>query len=288
MSLVPMCGALTDVKHDFQIYFYIVDFTQAHRLSRSVVRACSKHGISFRAVGRHLVSAGARARFALRSHIDILSTTLNGVSRKRSGLVRQRRKWVSWRWRASSQEAKIDGGRRVKLWKPDTVAAQVLNPYGKSVALETMGTEALWTCSKKGNKHAAFHTEPASDDAGRIGIGISRTAETLLAVIAALREENMGKLLRPEPLAAALREADELEVHLRALNAGKGVGTGKGEMSFCRAPQASAPTQAKATGKDIAEACEVLQKWFSKPQRPLRAVLHLLSSGNPFHASDVS
>ena len=78
-----------------------------------------------------------------------------------------------------NKRQKVTGERRVKLWKTDSVAAQVLNPYGPSSPLRTMDTAALWSCAAKGNKFAAFHTELASTDKGRVGIGLSRHAETL-------------------------------------------------------------------------------------------------------------
>ena len=55
----------------------------------------------------------------------------------------------------------IDGERVVKLRPWDTVAAQLLNPYGPST-MNDMSLEGLWKASSEGSKKAAFHSELAA------------------------------------------------------------------------------------------------------------------------------
>ena len=94
-----------------------------------------------------------------------------------------------------TKKAKVEAEKRVKLWKSDTVAAQVLNPYGPSQQLQGMDTKSLWSCCAKGNKYVAFHTELASDDPLRVGIRMSRVAETLVAAITAVMTDARTKLM---------------------------------------------------------------------------------------------
>ena len=111
--------------------------------------------------------------------------------------------------------------RRDKLFVYDAAAVQALNPYGCSQFTDS-APEEVWNMVTKGNNRAKFHSELASDDAWRIGVGISRTAETLVEGIQMLKTDNMAKLLKPEPLKLALDEATALQPHLEILNFGKG------------------------------------------------------------------
>ena len=78
--------------------------------------------------------------------------------------------------------------RREKLYWYDSVACQMLNPYGDS-AFTDQSTEAVWRAAAQGNKRVAFHTELAAADEWRQGVGISCSAEALLASIRTLETE---------------------------------------------------------------------------------------------------
>ena len=84
----------------------------------------------------------------------------------------------------------------------------------------------VWKAASDGNKGCVFHTElAAQENTGgdyRVGVGISRTAGTLLAAIEQLRDTDVAKIIRPEVLQKADLEAKALEPYLAILNAGKG------------------------------------------------------------------
>ena len=122
---------------------------------------------------------------------------------------------------AAATGAEASTERRDKLFVYDAAAVQALNPYGCSQFTDSI-PEEVWNMVTKGNNRAKFHSELASDDAWRIGVGISRTAETLLEGIQMLKTDNVEKLLKPEPLELALDEAAALQPHLEVLNFGKG------------------------------------------------------------------
>ena len=123
--------------------------------------------------------------------------------------------------KGGAADPKTPAERRDKLFVYDAAAVQALNPYGCSQFTDS-APEEVWNMVTKGNNRAKFHSELASDDAWRIGVGISRTAETLVEGIQMLKTDNMAKLLKPEPLKLALDEATALQPHLEILNFGKG------------------------------------------------------------------
>ena len=191
------------------------------------------------------------------------------------------------------------GERRTSLKKYDTVAAQLLNPYGPS-PLESMSLEELWKGAASGSKAAFFHTELAATGATggdyRVGIGLSRLAQTLLAALSKLREPNMAKLLQPRPLELALNEALQLEPHLKVLNAGKGnlatpEDANTGPTGFARswkAASASGPPTPAHTKEAIEAAAAAVHVWLAKPASPLRAIISVLSAGGSFYAANAA
>ena len=76
-----------------------------------------------------------------------------------------------------------------------------------------------------GNKKAQLHTALAAsqyDDAWRVGSGLSFTAQSLLAAIDELRDDEMKALVKDEPYKRVIAEADALVPYLRVLDMGKG------------------------------------------------------------------
>ena len=179
--------------------------------------------------------------------------------------------------------------RRSKLYNYDAAAVQALNPYGKSQFSEAP-LEQVWAMVTKGNKKVAFHSELCSHDDWRVGVGLSRTAETLLEGIAALQEDNIGKLLKPEILKQALDEADTLKPHLEALNFGKGSekqSTQFGTLSQMK--KRKLETAAMPPGQDaVKEAADTLRAWFQKDASPLRAIFTILAGAGSFWAAHVA
>jgi hypothetical protein len=192
------------------------------------------------------------------------------------------------------------GPRRTKLYTYDSVAAQVFNPYGSSVFTK-LSPKEIWTAAAAGNKKAKFHTELAADKEHggdyRVGVGMSRMAETLLAAIEQLDDENIGLLLAPGPLQSAQAEGKALAPALRILNAGKGAENDETAASFSafKKHKGNAGSSSKDTGRpassttaDIEKAAAEYHDWLSKETTPLRAVLAILAGNGTFFAAHVA
>ena len=185
--------------------------------------------------------------------------------------------------------------RRIKLCDWDTVAAQVLNPYGPSQA-EAMSLKALWANTrKKGNKAVEFHSELAADaDHGgalRVGIGLSRLAESVLAGIAKLEDPNIAKLLKEEHLQKAKDEAAPLKAHLEMLHAGKGGAKDDGKHGFAQARKKARVEAGAGIARDegsVKASAKAIHEWLAKPQSPLRSIFHILSCGGTFYAANIA
>lgn len=196
--------------------------------------------------------------------------------------------------RPYGSEAGSDKQKRVKLKAYDAVAAQLLNPYGPSME-KNMSLKELWHAVTEGNNAATFHSELAATELTggvyRVGVGISRVAESLIAAIHALEEPMLKRLLRDAPLAAALNEGKQLEKSLVILNAGKGSErTGEELAGFGKfraaAAQPEAPPQQSETA--VKRAAAELHAWLSLEKSPLRAVLALMSGHGVFYAAQVN
>ena len=188
--------------------------------------------------------------------------------------------------KAAGTEATAE--RRDKLFVYDAAAVQALNPYGCSQFTDS-APEEVWNMVSKGNNRAKFHSELASDEAWRIGVGISRTAETLLEGIRVLKTDNVAKLLKPDPLKLALDEATALQPHLEALNFGKGsekdVGPGNlASLKRRRLEDAAAPP----SKEEVTQAADALRAWLQKNNSPLRAIFVVLAASGAFWAAHVA
>ena len=181
--------------------------------------------------------------------------------------------------------------RRVKLKSYDAAAAQLLNPYGESIA-KHMNTAELWDAVETGNQIAVFHSELAATKTTggdyRVGIGISRTAEALKAAIAALKSDNLKKLIKEEFYEAAIDEATGLEPHLNVLDLGKASQVGTYEAKGFAKYRSMAGETKKPTNEEIGLAAEALLTWFGKNQTPLRAVLAILAANGCFWSGHIA
>ena len=190
---------------------------------------------------------------------------------------------------AATEANSAADGRRTKLFGYDSVAAQLLEPYGAS-AIGDMSLKDLWEATAKGNRKAAYHSHLCADvakDGWHVGAGISMTASAVLHAVEALEHENLKRVLREELYTAAMNEAASLKPHLEVLNFGKGVaGQGPVQASFRTVKKrrlepgaASVPGRSEA---DVQKAAEHLCDWLAKPSSPLRGLLCILSGNNAF------
>ena len=190
---------------------------------------------------------------------------------------------------AAPDAASAPDGRRTKLFGYDSVAAQLLEPYGTS-ALGGMTLPDLWKATQQGNRKAAYHSHLCADgsnDAWHFGAGISMTAAALLHALDGLAQDNLKRLLKEDLYSTAMGEAAALRPDLEILNFGKGVpGQGPVQQSFRSAkkrrtePAASVPGRSEA---DVKKAAERLHEWLAKPSSPLRGILCILSADNVFY-----
>lgn len=184
--------------------------------------------------------------------------------------------------------------RRVKLKHYDAAAAQLLNPYGPSID-QNRSVEDLWRAVAEGSKAAVFHSElAATQESGgdyRVGVGLSRVAQSLSAAISALQEPMMAKVLQDSRLKAALAEAKLLEKPLAVLNAGKGSEKiaedvkGFGKFRAVAGQPQQTPQHSEAA---VRQAAGDLHTWLSKEKSALRGMLAILSANGTFYAAQIN
>ena len=188
-----------------------------------------------------------------------------------------------------------DQEKRTMLRPWDTTAAQLLNPYGRSDVV-SMSLSDIWKAVSEGSTKARFHSElAATEETGgnyRVGVGLSRFAETLLVGIGGLADKNIVQLLKEEPLRRAMLEAEALAPSLKILAAGKGRQTGVESSGIgfgkLRKEKAKLKDTPKHTAEEIDAAAKAVYAWLTKPQSPLRAVLSIQSSGGSFYAANIA
>ena len=186
--------------------------------------------------------------------------------------------------------------RRKMLKRWDHVSVQVLQPQGKSEVHE-MGLATLWKKTAHGNKASCHHSNLASEESYREGVGWSQTAESLLAAIDEIKEADpknpkklFNKLLKHELFLKAHQEAVQLEPFLRRINAGKGSEKATEAEGFGatrerqRAHDGDAPTDA-----ELREAVGKLRTFLQDGMNsPLRGLLSVVSSGGVFYQAAVA
>ena len=184
--------------------------------------------------------------------------------------------------------------KRSKLKKIDQVATKAFDPFGISI-LNEASLEQVWAITKKGDKFANFYSELAATEAQggnyRHGIAISRFAEVALVCLSELKSnENLRKCLKESVLDKAVKEGDELEVHLQRLNAGKGSQAGgeEKEDSFGGLKKRMAETPASNVGtptmREINESAAQIFDWLQLgASSNFRMLLNLIADGGVFY-----
>ena len=111
------------------------------------------------------------------------------------------------------------GPPRTKLYRMDQTSAVLFNPYGKAYIPDNR--KELYEKVAKGDKKAAFHSELAAKEATggdyRVGIGISRTAATLLEAVALLESNNVKAIIKDKYYDQAKNEMEALKPHLKVV-----------------------------------------------------------------------
>ena len=183
------------------------------------------------------------------------------------------------------------GPRRTKLFPWDSVAAQLLEPYGES-ALDSMSLKQVYDAASRGNKTAAYHSHLCADqasDAWHVGAGVSMTAAALLAAFRHIETADIGKLIMPELLAKVKIEIDDLTPHLRILDMGKGSQSQKDTGSFRAAKRmrttGSGTNVEPVTEADLRASAKAMHAWLRRDKTPLRSLLFLLGGGNTYYTA---
>ena len=178
--------------------------------------------------------------------------------------------------------------RRQKLYGYDSAAAQALNPYGPS-NFTTESTADVWKMVSKGSRKAAFHSELAAEDGWRIGVGLSRTAETLLEALKLLDEEHTVMVLKPEILQLAKAEAAELQPHLEVLNFGKGSEKESSAATLSSVKRRKVTTAvAPPDEATVGQATDKFRDWLCKSQSPLRTLFAIMAGSGTWWAAHVA
>ena len=107
--------------------------------------------------------------------------------------------------------------KRTKLYRADQTSSTFFNPYGR--AFLPPSNKELYVKVSEGDKKTMFHSELcAGEGTGgnyRVGIGLSRTAECLMAAFAELRSDNLKKIINPHYYDQAVLEIEKLTPHLK-------------------------------------------------------------------------
>ncbi|CAE7206666.1 unnamed protein product [Symbiodinium sp. CCMP2592] len=180
--------------------------------------------------------------------------------------------------------------RRVKLYGYDSVASQMLEPYGES-ALDNMSLEQLWKATTKGSKRTAYHSHlaaPQDTDPWHVGAGISMTAAALLASIKNFKSADMKRLIVPELYEKVTQEVAELEPMLLALNFGKGSSNQDAAAGFRDAKRAKTTSGANVIASavkpmDPVKAAASFRTWLLKEKSAFRSFLFILAGSNSYY-----
>ena len=132
----------------------------------------------------------------------------------------------------------------------------------------------------------AFHSELCSPETYRFGVGLSRTAETLLNGIRALEDEKFEQIIVPEVLRRVKAEANDLKPALEILHFDKGGPIAKRPgFGPIRSSTSSGQTR---TPQEVKDAAEKLHRWLSLPTSQLRAFLAIVAGKGAFWSAHVA
>ena len=179
--------------------------------------------------------------------------------------------------------------RRVKLYGWDSVAAQLLEPFGES-ALDKLSLQELWKAASEGNKKTAYHSHLCADketDKWHVGAGVSTTAAAIQAAIKHLESKEMRMLVRPEIYEKILVEAMELKPIVEKLNLGRGSqkhDKSTGSLSQAKR-QKNEGTVHGHSEEEVLAAVKKFHAWLSQEKSALRGALFVLSGSNTYYTS---
>ena len=192
----------------------------------------------------------------------------------------------------TERKRKAAGGRaerRVKLRGYESAPAVFFNPYGKSAA-EDMSVKDVWQKVAEGSYHVAFHSELAATSSTggpyRVGIGLSRLAESLLAALAELQQPVYKNVIDNALLRDALHEGVMLQPYLQVLHAGKATPTDDtprlGFSKVRAAHRAAVQTVACRNVDDLRLSAAHVWKWLQREDSHFRRLLGFLSGEGCF------
>ena len=178
--------------------------------------------------------------------------------------------------------------RRTKLRRYDKMAAQCLNPEGVS-PIHKADLRGVWEMAMAGNKGAQYFSELCDADDYRRGVGISRAAEAILSMGAALEQPVFKAVVQEPVLKRALAEWTKLKAHLAVLNGGKASATTKTSTSlWAQANQKQAEKVAVPEASDVEAAATYLYEFLGKKDSALRAFAEIQSQGGVFYSAHVA
>ena len=190
--------------------------------------------------------------------------------------------------------------KRTMLKNIDTVAVKTLDPYGLSI-IDDVGLKPLWKLVSKGDKWARFFSEFAADESNckdpvkRVGIGISRYAETLTNAIKEWQGQvDLRKMMKDSVVQKVDKEAAELLPHLENINAGKTGyqsekhGTFKSYKESKRRKLEGSASRTAPNNAALEESVTALWNFLEKGSNSnLRMVFSCLSTGGVFYSAHV-
>ena len=165
------------------------------------------------------------------------------------------------------------------------------NLHGKS-EFDQRTDQDVWRMTREGGPSCLFHSNlaavtEAEGGSDRVGVGISQTAQVIVAMIKHLEDPHVNSLIKPELLALAKKEAAELMPLVTTLNFGKtgftNAATGFMQMKRQRQEEViiSKPED------EVAIAAKELYVFLTKPTSPLRSFLEIMSGGGVFYTAFV-
>ena len=178
--------------------------------------------------------------------------------------------------------------RRTKLRRYDKMAAQCLNPEGVS-PIHKADLRGVWEMAMAGNKGAKYFSELCDEDGYRRGVGISRAAEAILSMGAALEQPVFRSVVQKPVLDRAMAEWNQLKAHVETLNGGKASTTTKTSTSlWTQSKQKEGDKVAVPEASAVEAAANHLYDFLVKKDSALRAFVEILSQGGVFYSAHVA
>ena len=178
--------------------------------------------------------------------------------------------------RDAPASAEVSITKRINLRRTDHLVAQCLQPYDVS-PVEEISYVDLFNFAKKGNKYVVHYSELCSDDAYKVGVGLSRHAHLLLKAGEMLKDATFAAVVDKTMLSKATTAFNTLEPSLKLLDVGTAAlrtsGTGVSSMSSLKRASGVVPEAAA-----LEKAAKALYKYYAEPS-PLRAILSILGKG---------